>query len=178
MKKIFLIILSVILCFSLISCSRGGADDETTQESTGEEVHLAPDITVYTLEGDEVKLSDLRGKPVVLNFWATWCPPCKAELPHFEKLSLEYEGEVEFMMVNLTDGTRDTEDVVRSFIEEEGYTFPVYCDTTMQSYYLYGVQSIPQTFFIGEDGSIENAYTGAMSEEQLRGFIEEMRSEK
>ncbi len=184
MKRIFLTALSLLLCFSLVSCAKGDknlSDNSEKAESNPKdnaEAITAPDITVYTLEGEEVKLSDLRGKPVVLNFWATWCPPCKAELPHFEKLSLEYEGEVEFMMVNLTDGTRDTEDVVQSFIEEEGYTFPVYCDTTMQSYYLYGVQSIPQTFFIDADGKIQNAYTGAMSEEQLKGFIEEMRNEK
>ncbi|MBR6676296.1 MAG: TlpA family protein disulfide reductase [Clostridia bacterium] len=183
MKRMIALLLALVLCFSLASCAadRGQGSgtendsmDSSTQDADNEEIY-APDITVYTLDGEAVKLSDLRSKPVVLNFWATWCPPCKAELPHFEKLSVEYRGEVEFMMVNLTDGTRDTEELVRSFIESEGYTFPVYCDTEMQAYYLYGVNSIPVTFFIDARGRIQNAYTGAMSEEQLRGYIEEMR---
>ena len=187
MKRVIVILISLLLCFSLCSCAgkNSAAEDETASETVAEALSesdikeqdvFAPDITVYTLEGGEVNLSDLRGKPVVLNFWATWCPPCKAELPHFEKLSVEYGGEVEFMMVNLTDGTRDTEELVSSFIDSEGYTFPVYCDTEMQAYHLYGVQSIPQTFFIDADGRIQNYYTGAMSEEQLKGYIEEMRS--
>lgn len=77
-------------------------------------------------DGNTVRLSDMFGKPVVINFWATWCPPCKRELPDFDRLCREYGDRVVFMMVNLTDGRRDTVDGTKKFVSEKGYTFPVY----------------------------------------------------
>lgn len=138
---------------------------------------MAPDFTVYDLEGNEVSLSDMRGKAVVLNFWATWCGPCKGEMPHFQSLYEEYGDRVEFMMVNLTDGAQDTQENVEKFIMENGYTFPVYCDTSLYAAAVYGVYSVPMTFFIGADGEALYYQIGAMSEDMLRGAIEDMLGE-
>lgn len=127
----------------------------------------APDFTVLDWEGNEVKLSDLKGTPVVLNFWASWCPPCKAEMPDFDAKAKENEGRVAFMMVNLTDGQQETVERAKSHVESSGYTFPVYFDTTGEAAGLYSVYSIPTTFFIDAEGNIETYYTGMMSAELL-----------
>ena len=131
-------------------------DAENTEDPSGgdgeQAVSYAPDFTVYDKDGNAVKLSDLRGKPVVLNFWASWCGPCKAEMPAFQQIYEKYEGKVEFMMVNLTDGARETVEGASAFIQKQGYTFPLYFDTEMQAAIAYSVYSIPVTCFIGENG--------------------------
>ena len=78
----------------------------------------APDFTVLDREGNPVKLSDFAGKPVVLNFWASWCGPCKSEMPDFQEAYEKYDGEVVFIMVNCTDGSRETMDTAMEFISE------------------------------------------------------------
>ena len=85
----------------------------------------APDFTVYDGDGSTVNLSDFRGKPVVLNFWASWCGPCRKELPDFDAASQELAGEVQFLMVNMTGG-RETKEQAGALIRQEGYSFPVY----------------------------------------------------
>ena len=131
----------------------------------------SPDFTVYDTDGNAVMLSSFFGKPIVINFWATWCGPCKSELPAFDSASARYEGEVVFLMVNLTDGHRDTVDKVKTFVENNSYTFPVYFDTTMEAATDYGVYSIPETVFINADGSLMDIRIGALSESALDGYI-------
>lgn len=89
----------------------------------------APDFTVYDGEGNEVHLSDYAGKPVVLNFWSSRCGPCQTEMPDFHEAYLELGQDLHFLMVNVTDGSWDTEESASSFLEEEGYTFPALYDT-------------------------------------------------
>ena len=131
----------------------------------------SPDFTVYDTDGNAVKLSSFFGKPIVINFWATWCGPCKSELPAFDSTSAKYDGEVVFLMVNLTDGYQDTVDKVKAFASNNGYTFPVYFDTTMEAATVYGVYSIPETVFINADGSLMDIRIGALSESALEGYI-------
>lgn len=100
-----------------------------------------------------MKLSDFAGTPVVINFWATWCSPCKAELPAFEAAFQQYGEQVHFMMINMTDGARDTVDGVKDFVAGGEYSFPLYFDTELDAAYAYGVYSIPMTVFINADGS-------------------------
>ena len=109
--------------------------------------------------------------PVLLDFWATWCGPCKYELPDFDSLAKEYGDEVVFMMVNMTDGSQETVDKVKKFVEDEGYTFPVYFDTEAEAAYTYGIYSIPRSLFIKPNGEINYAYIGVMDEESLRNNI-------
>jgi peroxiredoxin len=143
----------------------GGEDNESESSDTGYS-NPAPDFTVIDREGNVVKLSDMKGKPVVLNFWATWCPYCVEEMPDFEKVYNKYKGEVEFMMINMTHGAETVENA-SSFIDSYGYTFPVYFDTTSEAAYAYGIQSIPTTFFIDAEGYIVAYYQGSMSGDTL-----------
>ncbi len=153
--------------------SAGTAPDSSAEgtETDSSAVETAPDFTVLDAEGNEVKLSDFFGKPIVLNFWASWCPPCKAELPDFEAACKKYEGKVTFLMVNMTDGQRETVDVAKAFVESQGYTFPLYFDTKYEAATVYGVSSIPQTYFIGANGEPVARATGMISASQLEQGI-------
>ena len=143
------------------------------QDSGAEtELHAAPDFTVYDGDDNAVHLSDFKGKPVVLNFWASWCGPCKMEMPDFEAKSRELEGDVVFMMVNATDGGRETVDTAKQFVADSGYTFPVYYDTEYSAIYAYGVNAFPTTFFIDAEGNLVAYGQGAMSGETLQTGID------
>ena len=131
----------------------------------------APDFTVYDVDGNPVKLSDYFGKPIVLNFWASWCGPCKMEMPDFEEKYKELGEQVQFLMVNLTDG-QDTVESASAFIEEQGYTFPVLYDTSSQAAYTYGVYSIPTTYFIDAEGNGIAQASGAIDGETLQMGID------
>ena len=143
----------------------------TEEETEGESENKTPDFTVLDGEGKEVRLSDFFGKPIVLNFWASWCPPCKAELPDFEDAYKKYDGEVVFLMVNLTDNQMETVEVAKDFIKTHGYTFPVYYDVNYQAATVYGIRSIPQTYFINAEGEAVASATGMISAAQLEQGI-------
>ena len=147
--------------------------DEVPENTENEDIVQAPDFTVTDYEGNSVNLSDFFGKPIVVNFWATWCGPCKMELPDFNALAEEYKDEVVFMMVN-TEGSRNSEDEVKQFVEDAGYTFPVYFDSEYSAYITYGLTSIPRSLFIKPSGEINFAIIGIMDEESLRKNIEDI----
>ena len=154
-------------------------ENEQGEVQTGEtgeaEKTKAPDFTVYDAEGKAVKRSDMQGTPVVLNFWASWCPPCKSEMPDFDAVYQELGGEVQFMMVDLTDGGRETAETGAAYIKEQGYTFPVFFDTDGEAARAYAVRSIPTTMFIDKDGYIVTGVQGAISEANLRRGIDLIR---
>ena len=137
--------------------------ETTAPAETTEPPVLAPDFTVYDREGNPHRLSDYFGKPIVLNFWASWCGPCQMEMPDFQEKYLEVGEEVQFLMVNLTDGYRETVEVASGFIESQGYTFPVLFDTASEAAQLYGVYSIPTTYFIDAKGQAIGRAQGAIN---------------
>lgn len=141
------------------------------------ETSAAPDFQVVNAEGSPVHLSDFAGTPVVVNFWASWCPPCRSELPAFDSLCAEYGDRVTFMMVDLADGNRETTTDAKAFVASEGYSFPVYYDTEFSAAYAYEIYSIPVTIFVRADGTLAGQQVGAMQENQLRALIEDLLEE-
>lgn len=131
----------------------------------------APDFTVIDNNSDKVKLSDMHGKPVVVNFWASWCPPCKAEMPDFEEMYKKYGTEISFMMVNMTDGQQETLEKAKAHIAENKYTFPVYFDTEFSAAITYRVASLPTTYFIDAGGNIVTYANGMIDYQTLEKGI-------
>ena len=128
----------------------------------------APDFTVYDIDGNAYKLSDFRGKPVLLNFWASWCGPCQMEMPDFQEYYENYGDQVHFLIVNLTDGQQETVESASAFIAEKGYTFPVYYDTDIDAAVKYGVSAVPVSYFIDGEGYFVAWAQGALSASQLQ----------
>ncbi|MBU0492502.1 MAG: TlpA family protein disulfide reductase [Chloroflexi bacterium] len=129
--------------------------------SAGAEPEMAPDFALQDLAGKTVHLSDYRGQAVVLNTWATWCGPCRAEMPDLEKLSVTYADRG---LVVLAVNVGESQEQVAAFIQEQGYTLPVLLDTTAEAVaYPYRVRGIPTTFFIDREGRIVDTRVGAMS---------------
>ena len=142
------------------------ASSQTTKKS-------APDFTVQDANGNNVSLSDFKGKPVVLNFWASWCPPCKAEMPDYEKMYQQYSSQgVVFMMVNMTDGSRETTATAKQFLKDSNYTFSAYFDVKSNAANTYGISSIPDSIFIDKSGNVVNAYEGMIDAATMKKSIE------
>lgn len=138
----------------------------TQVKSSGLEVgSIAPDFELKTLTGESVKLSDLRGKKVLLNFWATWCPPCKAEMPEMQAFYEETKDDVAILAVNL-----DPNNDVAGFAKEGGYTFPIVLDQSDEVKNTYGILSIPTTFFLDEKGKITHTFMGKMTIDDMKKY--------
>jgi thiol-disulfide isomerase/thioredoxin len=133
---------------------------------------IAPDFTVEDALGNKVKLSNFAGKPVVVNFWASWCPSCKSELPDFDKIYKEVKENVVFLMINLPDGKRETVAKAKQYVAENAYSFPVYFDISQETATAYNIYSIPTTVFIDREGYIITGYLGAIDEQTLLKAIE------
>ena len=127
-----------------------------------------PDFTVLDWDGNEVQFSDFVGKPIVLNFWAHWCGPCQMEMPEFNAVYEELEGEVTFLMVHVGAAVDDGKEKVT----EGGYTFPVVFDTESQAAAIYGVNAFPTSFFIDKDGNLRAYYVGMMERDLLQQGID------
>ena len=130
----------------------------------------AADFSVFGADGDTHSLSDYAGKPVIINIWATWCPPCCAELPYFEKFYKEYGDEIQFMMINSED--IDSYMTVLNFINDGGYSFPVFYDWLGSAYSAYGTGYIPVTIAIDADGNIVYNEVGGLDESSLRSIVD------
>ena len=129
---------------------------------------VAPDFKVETFTGETLRLSDLNGKVVVLNFWASWCPPCRWEMPFFENMWQEYrDRDVVFVGIAMSD----TLENASAFAEEAGVTYPIALDTTNEIVRAYEILSLPTTFFISKDGFIERRLAGAANEGVLKVFL-------
>lgn len=143
------------------------AAEEDTEEK-------ADDFVAYDEEENEVWLSDYTGTPVVVNFWASWCPPCKRELPAFQKMREKYGEDVRFLMVNETDGDRETMDTAKTFVEENGYEMDLLFDLDGDAANTYYLMYLPRTLFIDADGNLVDDHVGEMTESELEGNVEQL----
>lgn len=151
-----------------------GESTEAADTSANEEPEdiIAPDFEVIDKEGNPVKLSSFFGKPIVLNFWASWCGPCQSEMPDFNEKYAELGGDVHFVMVNMTDGGRETVETASAFIEKNGYDFPVLFDTKSEAAMTYGAYSLPTSFFINAEGHVIAQAVGAIDAATLQRGID------
>jgi len=130
----------------------------TTAQATRERARRAtPEISLPTLEGRTFRLSEQLGKPVIVNFWATWCPPCRAELPAFEEVYKNHRNEG---LVIVGVDIAEPQDVVTKFVADMGLTFPIALDSDGEALALYRVQGLPTTLFVGRDGTILDVTVG------------------
>lgn len=135
----------------------------------------APDFELTTLDGETVKLSDYKGKKVILNFWATWCPPCRAEMPDMQKYydQQAQDENVEILAVNLTTADKGI-DKINAFVEEFSLTFPIPMDTQGEIGELYQAASIPTSYMIDTKGRVQKKIVGPMNEEMMANFVANM----
>jgi len=157
---------AAVIIFAAIIAFTGciGNTGKTTQASESG----SPDFTLPDLKGNQVTLSSLRGNVVVINFWATWCPPCKAEIPDFIEVYDMYSSRgVEFLGISAED-----KNLLEGFAEDYGINYPVLIDETGSVFQAYGVSAIPQTYIVNRKGEIVFKQTGMMSKSQLSSAID------
>lgn len=145
---------------------------EGTSESQEQEHIKAPDFEVLDSEGNTVSLYDFIGSPIVINYWASWCGPCKMEMPDFNEAYSEVRKDVLFMMINVVDGKRETESSGREYVENQGFDFPVFYDIGLEASLSYSITSYPTTLFIDKDGYLIGGYTGMIDKQTLLDAIE------
>lgn len=131
----------------------------------------APKFTAVTVDGEQISLDDFRGKVVILNFWATWCAPCREEMPALEARYERYKDQG--LVVLAIDFDEPAEDV-RAFKDALGLTFPVLLDPGATVQQLYRVRGYPTSFFVGRDGTIQAQHIGVVFEDQLDGYLTEL----
>lgn len=133
----------------------------------------APDIELQNIAGETVRLSDLKGKVVVVNFWATWCSPCVYEMPMFQEMYEEYSSDLEILAVN----NQESEDEVLPFIEKMGLTYEILYDLDARVALEYQVLGFPTTFFVDREGLIQALHVGVMNEDQFHKYMEKIGAE-
>ncbi len=148
-----------------------GTEESDKQVDTGpRKGEVAPDFKLTTLTGDTLSLSDLRGKKVILNMWATWCPPCRAEMPDMQRFFEDHGDTVEIVAVNLTQSELSRENVDQ-FVEEFELTFPVVLDENSEVAKMYYAVTIPTSYVIDSKGIIQNKIIGPMSYEWMETAV-------
>jgi len=166
--------LAIFIYFGLdLINNKNGSADELPGVSLPESAAVgsrAPDFELVNLAGETVKLSELRGKIVILNFWATWCEPCKVEMPFFEKLSRNSQSEVEILAVNFDEPPQQVE----QFVNEYKLSFPVLLDPGGNVQNLYRVRGYPTTFVVDAAGSIQFHHVGLITDSQLENYLTQL----
>jgi thiol-disulfide isomerase/thioredoxin len=135
--------------------------------------HLAPDFTLTSLDGESVTLHDHLGRPVVLNYWATWCAPCRIEMPHLQRASEQYGGRVRFFGINQSE----PEQLIRDFRDEYALSYPLLLDPKLLAHNLYAVINLPTTVFIDAEGVVREVIVGTVTTAVLQDRIEQLLAE-
>lgn len=198
MRKVFSAAVMLLLISALAAC--GSVEPETTPAvEEAEENKVAPqapadtsveseeaepaeeafqpavDFTMTDWQGNEVSLSDYKGKIVFLNFFATWCPPCEKEMPEFQQAYEDYEGDVVFLIVDVYTSERGSSvEDVKQWYTDGGYTMPMIIDETGELNQYYPVRAFPTTFIINREGNVLGYLEGAMERELVDQVIEQV----
>ena len=189
MKKMIALALALLLVLGLAACAQSKPKPteekpaETTQTADAQQTEVAesenppaPDFTLVDQYGKSHRLSDYKGKVVLLNFWATWCKYCVQEMPDLQKLHEKYSAQEDPQLVLLAvaapgqGGEKDAEGI-KAYLETNGYTYPSLMDTDESVFKTYGASGLPTTFVIGRDGSVIGYVPGAMTEEMLEKIV-------
>jgi len=143
----------------------------------GNKKQIAPEIVLNDLQGQTVKLSDYNGKVIILNFWASWCPPCKAEMPELNQTATELANgqEAVLLAVNLTDGVRETVDKARKYINDNNYSMQVLLDNEGKAANAYKIVNIPSTFIIDKQGEIYDVIVGPTTKKALMDYVDKLK---
>jgi cytochrome c biogenesis protein CcmG/thiol:disulfide interchange protein DsbE len=172
-RILYLILLAAGLIWMFLSADRSGTSTagKIPAPQTG---FLAPDFELKTIEGKTIRLSDLRGQPVLVNLWATWCPPCRAEMQTLETVYNDYKDQ-DFTVLAVNMTSQDDPQAILPFVEERGITYPILLDDKGEIARAYQMKSLPSSFFIDRDGIIHEVVIGGpMAEATLRTRIEEI----
>lgn len=158
---------------------RGRINREEIKKEPEEEKIIAPDFTLIDQYGNTHTLSDYRGKVVFLNFWATWCPPCRMEMPYIEEIYNDNNQNSEDVVIigvaGPNIGKEGDEQYIIQFLKDEGYTFPVLFDDTGRTMAQYGIQALPSTFIIDKEGYIVQYIPGAMEKSTMEALIDSVK---
>ena len=166
-NKVIILITAVFFIFSISSCVKENSPNNTPQSEKAEIIEqsnvfagidAASDFSLPTLKGETLRLSSFKGKVIILNFWATWCPPCRAEIPDFIKLYNEYRNKG-LVIIGLNVDTGDV-DKVRNFCEKMEISYPIVLSNNEIKEAYGGIKYIPTTFIINRDGKIAKKYMG------------------
>ncbi|WP_240374756.1 redoxin domain-containing protein [Bacillus piscicola] len=149
--------------FQLVESEEGETQQPGDWLRTGES---APDFTLETLAGEQISLSDLQGQKVIVNFWASWCPPCRAEMPEMQDFYMEHGDSVEILAVNLTQ-TEPGVEQVEDFRDDFGVSFPILLDQDIKVANLYDIQPIPTSYFVDSEGIIQHISIGPMTYDMM-----------
>lgn len=173
----FLVLIGLNVLYNQIKDSQKNRLENKTQQNIQKDsqtkLEIAKDITVYTENNEEVSLSSFKGKPIVINFWASWCVPCQSEMPDFNKVYEEEKEDIHFLMINAT--TDDVQKDAQQYIASKGYTFPIYYDTKGTASYGYRITGYPTTIFINSDFEIVKVYSGMITKEVLESTIKQIK---
>ncbi len=168
------ILYAFILAFGIVWINFSADSNKASTAIAPQEGFIAPDFNLSTLAGETFTLSSLKGQAIIINLWATWCPPCRAEMPAMQKLYEEYKNQgLIILAVNMT--YQDTSSDIAPFINKYGLTFPILLDETGEIARLYQLNSLPSSYFINRAGIISEVVIGGpMSEALLRTRIEKI----
>ena len=178
-RNILLVIAFAVLLFAIIAAALFVQSMVETQDLAGvlpDDIELAmvgeaaPDFKFLGEQGHELLLSDFAGTPIVLNFWASWCAPCRLEKPHFQQAFEHYGNDVKFIILNVNEPI----ETARAYADEEGFTFPLYFDEMQAGAAAFNVTGVPETFFIDADGVVSSRFLGAINFDTIEHAIQEM----
>jgi len=159
---------------ALIGGSAAGGGNAAVLEPAAITGHPAPDFELTSPDGEVIRLSDYKGTPVIVNFWATWCAPCRAEFPEFQQASVDNADQLVIIGVNNT--VADQPELVPDFLKEFGITFPIVLDVDGSTVETYRILGMPTTIFIDSNGVVNEVFTGPLNKAYIESKITELRS--